>query len=177
VKGAGVRCRQTDKQLGKSYTLLLRIGTTGNTASLSVAGLPHAGLISGSVRRVRDQRHRLPSDSASRRTPLPSLAVPITMARRGLSPPTFTTCLAHNNANGACPSIGPAVRLTMQLSPQQGKNPPNAIATNPIGDLAIGLLVDQHGPQTRDSTSGVTGRTYCLASIKIQGKTQPQLWL
>ena len=48
-----------------------------------------------SVRRIRDQGHRLPSDSASRRTPLPSLAVPVITARRGLSPPTSLTCLAH----------------------------------------------------------------------------------
>jgi hypothetical protein len=40
--------------------------------------------------------HQLPSDSTSRRTPLYRLAVPITTARRGLSPPRTAPCLAHN---------------------------------------------------------------------------------
>src|SRR5215218_5825749 len=53
-----------------------------------------------SVRRIPAQGHRLPSDPASRRTPLPSLAVPVISARRGLSPPTFTTCLAHKRRGG-----------------------------------------------------------------------------
>ena len=39
----------------------------------------------------------LPSDSASQRTPLLRLAVPVITARRGLAPPRFTTCLAHKS--------------------------------------------------------------------------------
>ncbi|MFZ0566048.1 MAG: hypothetical protein WAM28_07680, partial [Chlamydiales bacterium] len=38
---------------------------------------------------------RLSSDSASRQTPLPSLTVPLTRARRGLSPPSLTTYRSH----------------------------------------------------------------------------------
>src|SRR5215510_10686072 len=49
-----------------------------------------------SVRRVRVQGHRLPSDPTSRWAPLPSLAVPVITARGGLAPLTSTTCLAHN---------------------------------------------------------------------------------
>src|SRR5262245_30156792 len=48
-----------------------------------------------SVRRVRVQGHRLPSDPTSRWAPLPSLAVPVITARGGLAPLTSTTCLAH----------------------------------------------------------------------------------
>src|SRR6516162_8293982 len=65
-------------------------------ASPSMAGLPHhAGLVSGFCSSNPSLRPRLPSDSASRRTPLPSLAVPVITARRGLAPPKNTTCLAH----------------------------------------------------------------------------------
>ena len=42
----------------------------------------------------------LPSDSASRRTPLLRLAVPVIAARRGLAPPRFTTCLAQSGRRG-----------------------------------------------------------------------------
>lgn len=38
--------------------------------------------------------HRLPSDSTSRRTPLPRLAIPTDTVRSGLSPPKNTPCLA-----------------------------------------------------------------------------------
>src|SRR5262245_43077602 len=48
-----------------------------------------------SVRRVRVQGHRLPSDPTSRWAPLPSLAVPVITARGGLAPLTSPTCLAH----------------------------------------------------------------------------------
>ena len=44
--------------------------------------------------------HQLPSDSTSRWTPLLRLAVPVITARRGLSPPRCTTCLAHQS--GRC---------------------------------------------------------------------------
>src|SRR6516165_7622869 len=66
-------------------------------ASPSIAGLPHhAGLVSGFCSSSPSLWHRLPSDSASRRTPLPSLAVPVITARRGLTPPGSKTCLARN---------------------------------------------------------------------------------
>src|SRR6516162_2072478 len=65
-------------------------------ASPSIAGLPHhAGLVSGFCSSSPSLWHRLPSDSASRRTPLPSLAVPVITARRGLTPPGSKTCLAR----------------------------------------------------------------------------------
>jgi hypothetical protein len=43
----------------------------------------------------------LPSDPASRRTPLFRLAVPVITTRRGLSPLRYTTCLAHQETSGA----------------------------------------------------------------------------
>jgi hypothetical protein len=70
-------------------------------ASPSLAGLPRrAGLLSGfcssgpSFASLPSGRP-LPSDSASRRTPLLRLAVPVITVRRGLAPPRYTTCLAH----------------------------------------------------------------------------------
>src|SRR5262245_26454287 len=60
-----------------------------------------------SVRRVRVQGHRLPSDPTSRWAPLPSLAVPVITARGGLAPLTSTTCLAHK-ANGRRHTSPPA---------------------------------------------------------------------
>ena len=39
--------------------------------------------------------HRLPSDSTSRWTPLPRLAVPILTARKGLSPSRTLPCLTY----------------------------------------------------------------------------------
>ena len=57
-------------------------------SSPSIAGLPNdAGLVSGFCSSNPSSGHRLPSDSASRRTPLPSLAVRAITARRGLAPP------------------------------------------------------------------------------------------
>src|SRR5262245_11504386 len=57
-----------------------------------------------SVRRVRVQGHRLPSDPTSRWAPLPSLAVPVITARGGLAPLTSTTCLAHKRVGGGLAS-------------------------------------------------------------------------
>src|SRR6516225_10908501 len=79
-------------------------------ASPSIAGLPHhAGLVSGFCSSNPSLRPRLPSDSASRRTPLPSLAVPVITARRGLAPPKNTTCLAHQSTVDLSRSERPTV--------------------------------------------------------------------
>ncbi len=66
----------------------------GYQASPSHAGLPNdAGLVSDFCSSNPSWGHRLSSDSASRRTPLPSLAVRAITARRGLAPPeTQHTC-------------------------------------------------------------------------------------
>ena len=67
---------------------------------------PHGGLVSGSCssglklpswsRTPRRQRSpSLPSDSASRPTPLLRRMVPLVAAHRGLAPPKHTTCVAH----------------------------------------------------------------------------------
>ena len=58
------------------------------------------GLVSGSCSSGLNSRHggkppSLPSDSASRPTPLLRRTVPLVAARRGLAPPKHTTCLAH----------------------------------------------------------------------------------
>src|SRR6516164_4070445 len=75
-----------------------------------MAGLPHhAGLVSGFCSSNPSLRPRLPSDSASRRTPLPSLAVPVITARRGLAPPKNTTCLAHQSTVDLSRSERPTV--------------------------------------------------------------------
>ena len=69
---------------------------------------PHGGLVSGSCssglklpswsRTPRRQRSpSLPSDSASRPTPLLRRMVPLVAAHRGLAPPKHTTCVAHKN--------------------------------------------------------------------------------
>src|SRR5262245_29896924 len=60
-----------------------------------------------SVRRVRVQGHRLPSDPTSRWAPLPSLAVPVITARGGLAPLTSTTCLAHRTTGADPVQAGP----------------------------------------------------------------------
>src|SRR3984957_8570486 len=53
------------------------------------------GLISGFCSSGLNSRHGLPSDSTSRWTPLLRRTVPLITARGGLSPPEYTTCLAH----------------------------------------------------------------------------------
>src|SRR5262249_18523721 len=68
----------------------------GYRQSPSHAGLPDdAGLVSGFCSSNPSWGHRLSSDSASRRTPLPSLAVRAIPARGGLAPPESKTYLAH----------------------------------------------------------------------------------
>src|SRR5580704_1924545 len=60
----------------------------------------HAGLLSGFCSSGLNSRHGLPSDSASRPTPLLRRTVPLITARRGLAPPRHTTCVAHNRVGG-----------------------------------------------------------------------------
>jgi len=68
--------------------------TTGPPRPLP--GYPEAtGLVSDSCSSSPSLGLRLPSDSASRRTPWPALAVPVITARRGLAPPTHITCLTN----------------------------------------------------------------------------------
>src|SRR5438270_10641374 len=55
----------------------------------------------------------LPSDSASRPTPLLRRTVPLITARRGLSPPKHTTCVAHNDE--AVPAPRPAPLLILLI--------------------------------------------------------------
>jgi hypothetical protein len=55
-----------------------------------------AGLLSDSCSSGLNCRRRLPSDSASGRTPLPARTVPLITARRGFPFPESMTCLAHN---------------------------------------------------------------------------------
>ncbi len=61
--------------------------------------------------------HKLPSDSTSRWTPLLRLAVPVITARRGLSPPRCTTCLAHQKRPQGLTSWP----LNYSFHPHQGK--------------------------------------------------------
>ena len=49
---------------------------------------------------------RLPSDSASRRTPLPSANAPYCQARSGLSPPSCCPCRAHRKMNPPASAVG-----------------------------------------------------------------------
>ena len=95
---------RTGREISQGKLRLLPSAFAGSTvlvpddyrASPSIAGLPHqVGLLSGFCSSNPRFRHKLPSDSASWRTPLPSLAVPVITARRELAPPGIATCLAH----------------------------------------------------------------------------------
>ena len=52
-------------------------------------------VVTGPCSSVLNTHHGLPSDSTSRWTPLLRRTVPLTTARRGLSPPKHSTCVAH----------------------------------------------------------------------------------
>jgi len=78
---------------------------------------PHNGLVSGSCssglklpswsRTPRRQRApSLPSDSASRPTPLLRRMVPLVAVHRGLAPPKHTTCVAHTKG---APDVHPGL--------------------------------------------------------------------
>ena len=81
-------------------------------ASPSIAGLPHTtGLLSGFCSSSPSFGLQLPSDSTSRWTPWPALAVPVITARRGLTPPTHITCLANKDKGLASPQVPLAQEL------------------------------------------------------------------
>ncbi len=75
-------------------------------ASPSIAGLPRCACLlsgfcsSGPSFASLPSGRPLPSDSASRRTPLLWLAVPVITARKGLAPSRYTTCLAQSGRRG-----------------------------------------------------------------------------
>ena len=71
-----------------------------------------------------------PSDSISRWTPWPALAVPTISARRGLPPPTRITCLA--NKKKAAPAEADAAYCCF---PIRKANLPNQSAVRRIGKL------------------------------------------
>ena len=61
---------------------------------------------------------QLPSDSASRQTPLPSAGAPCCQARSGLSPPGCCPCRAHHKkSSGKHPVV--FLRTTFELSKEQ----------------------------------------------------------
>src|SRR5437870_5683459 len=87
-------------------------------------GYPHhTGLISASCTSNPRFRHRLSSDPALRRTPLPRRMVPVITVHRGLPPPECTSLL-DTPGETACPTLldqsfgevggGQAVRLPVE---------------------------------------------------------------
>jgi hypothetical protein len=73
--------------------------------------------------RVAQRRYpSLPSDSASRLTPLLRPTVPLITARRGLSPPKHATCVAHKKSRTAedlqCGLAEEETRLVARSNPE-----------------------------------------------------------
>ena len=133
-------------------------------ASPSTDALPRcAGLLSGSCSSSPSFAYLsldrpLPSDSASRRTPLLRLAVPAISARRGLSPPRYTTCLAHRIARGPG-SQGPALAsVSVTTKPRTSRLPPARAAwLKPRGEQRRQGL--PRGSEPRSTTRHRTGPT------------------
>src|SRR4029077_15745403 len=87
---------------------------------------------------------RLPSDPASRRAPLPRLAVPVITARRGLAPPSLTSCLAHKK--GACLSARPQEGCYLLLDGVVGVEPEGAASGGGgVGGTTVGLARLRNG--------------------------------
>ncbi len=132
-------------------------------ASPSIAGLPRcAGLLSGfcssgpSFASLPSGRP-LPSDSASRRTPLLWLAVPVITARKGLAPSRYTTCLAHNEKTPVCrwrPRMdGAEEREISTVFESLGEHP---LICSLVRQVAVGVRA-----KPRDLVS-LSGRSVCL---------------
>ena len=94
-------------------------------------------------------RLRLPSDPASRQTPWPQLAVPTDSARRGLSPPRTSACLAHTEKAKESPSLASLFYLcACEVSCRARAHRPvaSSVATSPLdhNDQSVGSPAPPH---------------------------------
>ena len=88
---------------------------------------------------------RLPSDSASRRTPLPLANAPYCQARSGLSPPSCCPCRAHHQKTRC--KLQRAVFMAINQSsmilvttPEPTVRPPSRIAKRRPSSQAMGVI-------------------------------------
>src|SRR5262245_19974831 len=141
-----------------------------------------------SVRRVRVQGHRLPSDPTSRWAPLPSLAVPVITARGGLAPLTSTTCLAHNRNGRLTRAARSRVLATRELRTYgflRKSDRTLFFVTLTGGAAGAGvnaggvLGVETIGPEVRDFAVAVAIRTVWVfaASLNVSLKAGSGDWL